>query len=95
MIFAFFIAGDKWHSRRKLLTPTFHYNILEEFLPSIQKHCKILVDVLKKELTNTTGFDLKPYAKLAAFDIIGNTAFGYEINSQKNSEMEYVKAIDE
>lgn len=87
--------GDKWHSRRKLLTPTFHFNILEEFLSPIENQCKILVRMLRKELSNATGFDIKPYAKLAALDIIGNTAMGYDINSQGNSHIEYVKALDE
>lgn len=51
--------------------------------------------MLQKELSNTKGFDIKPYAKLVALDIIGNTAMGCEINSQENSQMEYVKALDE
>jgi len=88
-------SGQKWHSRRKLLTPTFHFSILEEFLPLIEKQCKTLVKVLRKELNNVTGFDIKPYAKLAALDTIGITAMGCEINSQENSQMEYVKALDE
>lgn len=90
-----FNAGSKWHSRRKLLTPTFHFNILEEFLKPIEKQCTVLVKMLKKELTNKSGFDLKPYAKLAALDIIGITAMGCEFHSQENSQLEYVVALDE
>lgn len=51
--------------------------------------------MLRKQLNNATGFDVKPYTKLAALDIIGNTAMGCEINSQENAQSEYVKAIDE
>lgn len=51
--------------------------------------------MLRKELSKTNGFDIKPYAKLAALDIIGNTAMGCEINSQENSNLEFVKALDE
>lgn len=61
----------------------------------MERHSKILVKVLEKELLNTTGFDIKPYVKMAALDIIGDTAMGYEFNAQKNSEFEYIKAIDE
>ncbi|XP_050530833.1 cytochrome P450 4C1-like [Daktulosphaira vitifoliae] len=88
-------AGSKWHVRRKLLTPTFHFNILEEFLPPIVRQSKILVLKLQKELSRDSGFDMTPYAKMVALDIIGNTAMGCEINSQINSDCEYVKAIDE
>lgn len=77
------------------MTPTFHFNILEEFLPSIEKQSQTFVKVLKKELSNTNGFDIKPYTKLVALDIIGNTAMGCEFNSQENFQMEYVKALDE
>ncbi|CAI6353544.1 unnamed protein product [Macrosiphum euphorbiae] len=88
-------TGSKWHTRRKLLTPTFHKKVLEGFLPLIEKQIKTLVKVLRKEVNNVNGFDIKPYAKLAALDTIGSTAMGCEINSQENSELEYVKALDE
>jgi len=91
----FLNLGPKWHSRRKLLTPTFHFSILEEFLPLIEKQSKTLVKVLRKELNNVTGFDIKPYSKLVALDTIAITAMGCELNSMENSQMEYVKAVDE
>lgn len=90
-----FDSGSKWHTRRKLLTPTFHYSILGDFLPLIEKQSKTLVKVLRNELNNVNGFDIKPYAKLYALDIIGITAMGCEINSQVDTELQYVKAIDE
>lgn len=61
----------------------------------IENKSKILVKMLKKEVSNESGFDIKPYAKLAALDIIGITAMGCEINSQENSQLEYVLALDE
>lgn len=51
--------------------------------------------MLRKELSNTSGFDIKPYTKLVSLDIIANTAMGYEINSQENPQLKYIKALDE
>lgn len=93
--FGFLNAGKKWHTRRKLLTPSFHYSILEEFIPSIEKQSKIFVNVLRKELSNTVGFNIIPYSKLVALDIVGNTTMGCDFNSQENTQLEYVAALDE
>jgi len=38
-----YVLGDTWHSRRKILTPTFNFNILQQF-----------VDILIKEGENMT-----------------------------------------
>lgn len=38
--------GKKWKSRRKMLTPTFHFKILQDFLPIMNEHCAGLIEKL-------------------------------------------------
>lgn len=40
-------TGDKWKKRRRLLTPAFHYGILEDFAEVFQEQAKIFVDTLE------------------------------------------------
>lgn len=37
------VQGDKWHSRRKILTPAFHFKILEEFIHVFNANSEFLV----------------------------------------------------
>lgn len=62
-------AGDKWRRRRKLLTPSFHSRVLEEFLPPLYREAGILADKLATHC-GAAAFDVVPYAKLAALDVI-------------------------
>lgn len=34
---------NEWRPRRKMLTPTFHYDILKDFLPIFNHHARILI----------------------------------------------------
>lgn len=61
-------AGSLWHARRKLLTPAFHFAILEDFLTIMCEQGDILVDIL--EGLKGQEFDLFPVVTRAALDII-------------------------
>lgn len=61
-------TGDKWHKRRKILTPSFHFQILEKFVEIMDEHGKVLVEKLKKFVGKEV--DVFPLANLYALDVI-------------------------
>lgn len=62
-------TGSKWHSRRKIITPTFHFKILEEFVEIFDRQSKILAQKLEKHLDGKE-FNVYPYVTLAALDVV-------------------------
>ncbi|KAM4050009.1 cytochrome P450 4V2-like [Anomaloglossus baeobatrachus] len=87
-------TGDKWRSRRKMITPSFHFAILSEFLEVMNEQSKILVEKLNGRAGKGT-FNCFMDVTLCALDIICETAMGRKIQAQSNSDSDYIKAIYE
>ncbi|XP_076376571.1 cytochrome P450 4C1 [Megalopta genalis] len=85
-------TGEKWHSRRKLLTPTFHSGLLEVYFQTAIREAGILISCLRKEVGKS--FDISPYVKRATLDIICDSSMGCHINAQTDLKNEYVQAVD-
>ncbi|CAL1528650.1 unnamed protein product [Lymnaea stagnalis] len=84
-------TGNKWRHRRKILTPTFHFNILDEFLVVFNKQCRTFLQ--KMEAKSKTGpFNIFQDLALCALDIISETAMGKEIDAQ-STDSAYVYAV--
>lgn len=62
-------TGRKWHTRRKLLTPTFHFKILEDFLEVFNAQSKKLVRNLEDKAKGGP-FNIFPFIALCTLDII-------------------------
>ncbi|KAL5287924.1 CYP4V2 family protein [Megaselia abdita] len=84
--------GRKWHSRRKILTPAFHFKILDDFLDVFNEQSIVLTNKLEKEV-DKGSFNIFPYVTLCTLDIVCETAMGRRIHAQSNSESDYVKAV--
>ncbi|KAH9520012.1 Cytochrome P450 4V2 [Bulinus truncatus] len=84
-------TGDKWRYRRKMLTPTFHFNILHDFLYVFNKQAHVLIDKLKDKSKNGQ-FDMFQDIALCALDIIAEAAMGKTVDAQR-TDSEYVYAV--
>ena len=88
--------GDKWHRHRKLLTPAFHFRVLEEFLPVIVKCSDILLEKLEQLAARNDGLieDLHEPILNCAMDVICETAMGLSVNAQDEPDSEYVLTVN-
>lgn len=64
-------VGNKWHLRRKILTPTFHFKILENFIPIFNKNAQLLTRKLNDDsVINSACIDIDLYISLCTLDVI-------------------------
>ncbi|XP_003744153.1 cytochrome P450 4c3 [Galendromus occidentalis] len=85
--------GAKWRTRRKMLTPAFHFKILEDFLDVFNEQGIILADKLKGRSRTGEMFDVTKDVTSCTLDIICETAMGVRIGAQTNPESDYVKSL--
>uniref|UniRef100_A0A1B0EV31 Cytochrome n=1 Tax=Lutzomyia longipalpis TaxID=7200 RepID=A0A1B0EV31_LUTLO len=85
-------TGKKWQIRRKIITPTFHFKILDQFVEVFEKQGNTFVDILKK-IKPDEGVDIYPLVTLYTLDVICESAMGTTANAQLNSNSEYVNAV--
>lgn len=68
---------EKWKIHRKILTPTFHFRILEEFVPVMNKQAKRLLESFESQIIVNDGVikDLAKPILLCALDTICGNVF--------------------
>lgn len=84
--------GSKWHQRRKILTPAFHYKVLEQYIKVFERQSCVLIETLS-QFSETDKVAMINLLGLCTLDIICESATGVEINAQRNSNSEYVNAV--
>jgi cytochrome P450 len=62
--------GNKWSKRRKLLTPSFHFDILKDFLFVMNEQADTLINILKEDMKTNPTLDIASYISRCTLDII-------------------------
>ncbi|XP_026675535.1 cytochrome P450 4C1-like [Ceratina calcarata] len=85
-------AGHKWHTRRKILTPAFHFNMLREFTDIFIQEGERLIGKLKSEGRPVVK-DLKMLISEHTLNIICETAMGTTLVDKGKFQFKYRKAV--
>nr|XP_014271850.1 cytochrome P450 4C1 [Halyomorpha halys] len=83
--------GAKWHQRRKVLTPTFHFKILEDAMTSLVKNAKSLTEQFLA--TEGKPADIDDIIRSSTLKVILETAMGVKLNTNDEIQNKYEKAV--
>ncbi|XP_020289593.1 cytochrome P450 4C1-like isoform X4 [Pseudomyrmex gracilis] len=86
--------GSKWYSRRKILTPTFHFNMLRQYVDVFVEESNHMVTSLK-ECEGTVIQDLVPLLSEHTLNAICETAMGISLRSCDTFQEQYRKSIED
>ncbi|KAF5293172.1 hypothetical protein FQR65_LT11017 [Abscondita terminalis] len=84
-------TGDKWRKHRKMLTPAFHFKILEQFINVFNLFGNVLTLQLEKEI-GKNSFDIFLPISLCTLDVICATSMGTNVDAQQTNS-DYVNAV--
>lgn len=91
--------GKIWRPRRKLLVPSFHFNILQAFVPVFDRKSKLLVEKLHKYLktencrAKSIVIDITPVITACALDAICETIMGVSVDAQNKPNNDYCESV--
>lgn len=63
-------VDQKWKTHRKIITPAFHFSVLEQFVEVFNTNGDTLVQRLKDEALGEESVDIYKYVTACALDII-------------------------
>ncbi|XP_037518356.1 cytochrome P450 4V2 isoform X1 [Rhipicephalus sanguineus] len=87
------IEKSKWRSRRKVLTPAFHFRVLDDYAPIMNRRAREMISRL--DTMGTDFFDVLPVVRFVAFGILFETALGVQIDEAEVQRMRLLEINDE
>ncbi|XP_071488187.1 cytochrome P450 4V2-like [Diadema antillarum] len=86
-------TGGKWFHRRKMLTPAFHFSILQNFMDVYNEQSNILAEKLDAFADKRDPVNIFPLVTYCTLDVICDSSMGKHVNAQGNSDNDYVRAV--
>ncbi|KRT83099.1 cytochrome P450 [Oryctes borbonicus] len=86
--------GAKWFLQRKLLTPTFHFKILEGFTEIFGEKAKRLNSILAAK-ADGSYFNILPYVHVSTLETIMETSMGVPLRKITDKPLDYIQNVHE
>ncbi|XP_042148504.1 cytochrome P450 4c3 [Ixodes scapularis] len=84
--------GAKWKQRRRMLTPAFHFRILEDLVPTINEHARKMVKRLN-QCSGNAATDIVSFSTECTMEILLETIMGVTTANHHEDIGSYVEAI--
>lgn len=88
-------TGSRWHKHRKMITPSFHFNILQDFHTVMNENSSKFINHLRKVSAGDNIFDFQDESHYLTLDVICETAMGVPINAVGQHDSPVVQAFKE
>lgn len=85
-------SGECWKYHRKMITPAFHYDVLQEFVADFVHHADRLNNALDQVADGST-FDIFPYIATSVLNSVCDTIMGTS-SSNQFSNQEYTQHLE-
>lgn len=86
-------TGDKWRTRRHMITPSFHFEILRAYFEVFTGRTRDLLGYLDKEADGGKPFHIYRYMTHVALDIITECATGEAAGALRDGNTAYVRSV--
>ncbi|XP_058800775.1 cytochrome P450 4C1-like [Phymastichus coffea] len=84
-------TGEKWRRRRKILTPAFHFTVLQQYLEIINENDERIVKQLRAEGESVQN--ILPIVSNYTLNVICETAMGTSLEGKKEFQVKYRNAV--
>ncbi|KAL1423626.1 hypothetical protein MTO96_021003 [Rhipicephalus appendiculatus] len=85
-------TGNKWRSRRKLLTPAFHFRVLDSCVGIFNEQARVLVQKIR-DSSHLDFVDLFPMMTHCTLDVLCESSMGIHLGAQGTTQHSYVKNL--
>ena len=85
--------GKKWKTRRRIITPSFHFSILNHFAELFEKHALNLIERMSASTDTKEAIDIQKLVSATTLEAICETSMGVVVNGE-TSGANYIKAVD-
>ncbi|KAI1708661.1 cytochrome p450 domain-containing protein [Ditylenchus destructor] len=84
---------EQWRHQRRMLTPTFHFSMLGDYIHSFNRQVKIFVANLEKHTDTGAMVNIYPSIISLTLDVTCETIMGLEMSSQSGQNQAYMNAV--